>query len=188
MNNVLIFLLCVVVADFITGLVHWLEDTYGVPSWPFGLGKHVIEPNILHHENPTAMITMSTILKRNYQTGVPAIIVIAICVYFWGWANVWPLALILFLAGCLGNEVHAWNHTPRQKLPRWIRFLQDTAIIQTRKQHAIHHQKPYDQYYCTLTNVTNAVLESFKFWRKLEWLVARFGIKVKRGTPERRGY
>jgi len=180
-------IICVLVADFITGFVHWLEDTYGVPTWPFGIGKNVIEPNIVHHENPTKM-TMSGILSRNYQTAIPALLITLVIWCLYGWAFTWPIGLTLLLAGCLGNEVHSWNHTPREKLPKWIIFLQDTCIIQTRKQHAIHHKKPYDKYYCTLTNITNAVLELLGFWKRLEWAVAKCGIQVKRGSSERRGY
>ena len=179
-------IICVLVADFITGFVHWLEDTYGVPTWPL-IGNSVIEPNIVHHENPVKM-TMSGILGRNYQTAIPALVLTLVICYFYGWAFAWPIAFTLLLAGCMGNEIHAWNHTPREKLPKWIIFLQDTCIIQTRKQHAIHHKKPYDKYYCTLTNVTNAVLEALGFWKKLEWAVAKCGVQVKRGSPERRGY
>ena len=180
--------ICIIIADFITGLVHWIEDTYGVPSWKFGLKENIVEPNILHHENPTFMVTMSNALRRNYLTGVPAIVASLGCWIIFGWSVAWPIMLILLLSGWLGNEVHAWNHTPRADLPRWIVFLQDTALIQTRKQHALHHQKPYDKYYCTLTNITNAVLELVNFWRGLEWIISKFGIQVKRCTKERRGY
>lgn len=184
---VLTLIICTIVADFITGIVHWFEDTYGMPTWPLGIGKHVILPNIEHHENPTK-ITMSGILLRNYQTATMGIIFAFIVWYFFEWYIAWPICVTVLIAGLFGNEVHTWNHTPRSKLPKWIIFLQDTCILQTRKQHAIHHKKPYDKYYCTLTNVTNVVLELIGFWRKLEWCLAKCGLQVKRGTVDRRGF
>ena len=180
--------LCIIIADFITGFVHWLEDTYGLPDWPFGLGKHVVEPNIIHHEKPTLMVTMSNAFKRNFITAIPASIVVGIAFYFYGW-SCWPFALVLLLSGFLGNEIHAWNHTPTSKLHPFIVFLQDTAIIQSRKQHAIHHKKPYNKYYCTITNITNAVLERIYFWRTLEYLILKiFRVETKRCTEARNGY
>ncbi len=180
--------MCVILADFITGLVHWIEDTYGVPDWPFGLGKNVVEPNIIHHQHPNWMITMSNVIQRNYITAIPASIAIFIAYYFYGW-SCWPFATTILIAGFLGNEIHGWNHTPISKLNWFIRFLQDTAIVQTRHQHALHHKKPYNKYYCTLTNLTNPVLELIYFWRTLEFLLLKiFGLKTKRCTEVRNGY
>ena len=45
-------LLCVVlVTDFASGVLHWLEDGYGRANWPI-TGKLITIPNIIHHHNP----------------------------------------------------------------------------------------------------------------------------------------
>ena len=41
----------VLVADFGSGLLHWLEDSYGRSNWLI-TGKLVTIPNIIHHHNP----------------------------------------------------------------------------------------------------------------------------------------
>jgi plasmanylethanolamine desaturase len=41
----------VLVADFLSGLFHWLEDAYGRENWPI-TGWLVTKPNILHHHDP----------------------------------------------------------------------------------------------------------------------------------------
>lgn len=177
-------LICILVADFITGLIHWLEDSYGLPTWPL-IGKEVIEPNIDHHRRPGFIGSMSTIISRNYQTVVPALIAMAAVLYALG-ESAWPIALTLVLAS-LGNEVHTWNH--RHDNNRFVRFLQDSGLIQSRFQHGKHHKPPYESYYCTLTNFTNAVLESVRFWRGLEWLILKLtGISHRRCSAERMGY
>lgn len=177
------FILCVLIADFITGLVHWFEDTYITPSWPI-LGKYVGEPNILHHQKPGFIGTMTTLLSRNYQTVVPAIIVIAISTMTFGFW--WPLVFTLALAS-FGNEVHAWNH---RKKNNWIvSLLQDMCIIQTKNQHRIHHIPPYDTAYCTITNLLNPILDRLNFWRILEYIILKtLRVKVKRCSPERSGF
>ncbi len=43
-------ILIVLIADFISGLFHWLEDAYGREDWPI-TGWLVTKPNILHHHN-----------------------------------------------------------------------------------------------------------------------------------------
>jgi len=175
-------IVCMLIADFSTGFFHWVEDTYGVPSWPF-LGKSVIIPNIEHHKHPGLIGAMSTFISRNYQPFLIAIIFMSICALF-GWIH-WTMWFTAILAS-FGNEVHTWNHS-KTKNPV-IKFLWDAGIIQSKKQHAIHHIPPYDKYYCTLFNVTNAMLEVLNFWRSLEWLLGLIGIKPKRLSPERDGF
>jgi len=170
---------CVLVADFLTGVVHWFEDTYGLPSWPL-LGKAVIEPNIHHHLQPQDLAN-STFWQRNYQALVPLVVVLGLLWWFVG-SGAWPIMLTLVLAA-VGNEVHVWNHRKPSGNPWFVRFLQASCVIQTPRQHAQHHRAPYDRYFCTLTNLTNEVLELVRFWSGLEWLIWRVsGVRPKRMT------
>lgn len=182
MDVTLQILLCIAAADFVTGAVHWWEDTYGDPNWPL-IGKQVIEPNLLHHQSPSAFATMSTMLLRNYQ---PLMLATVVCGTAWavGWCP-WQLVLVAMLAA-VGNEVHAWSHVkPKNWLPK---LLQDMAIVQTPHQHAKHHQPPFDDYFCSLTNAVNPVLARLRFWSRLERLIAwTTGIEPKRMTEVRRG-
>ncbi len=178
-----VWFLCIIAADFITGLIHWFEDTYITPDWPI-LGKHVGEPNITHHEHPGWIGRMSNLISRNYQTVIPAVLVVLLVIYFQGWQG--PIIFTLLLAS-LGNEIHTWNH--RSGNPLWIRMLQEMAIIQTPQQHSKHHKKPYTACYCTITNFLNPILDHSRFWKGLEWIILKTtGTRVKRGTTARRGY
>lgn len=174
-------LLCILVADFLTGLIHWVEDTYGLPSWPL-LGASVIEPNILHHENQLHF-TMGSVLYRNYQVFAFGAAALAI-VYVTGWLT-WQLALTLCLAS-MGNEVHAWAH--KRPKSRVVRLLQDMKLLICPEQHARHHRKPYDTNFCTLTNWLNPVLDALAFWRGLELLLWCAGIDPQRMSAARRGF
>jgi ubiquitin-conjugating enzyme E2 variant len=37
--------------DMLSGLFHWLEDSYGCPEWPV-TGRLITQANILHHFDP----------------------------------------------------------------------------------------------------------------------------------------
>jgi len=45
-------------AEFVTGLVHWLEDAYVREDTPL-IGRHVARPNIVHHHYPRFMTRLS---------------------------------------------------------------------------------------------------------------------------------
>lgn len=174
-------LACIIIADFITGLVHWAEDSYATPVYePFD--DLVVHPNILHHADPMHF-TMGDVWHRNYHTFGLAAVVCAI-LYPFGLLT-WQVGLTAFLAS-MGNEIHAWSHKrPKNTL---IRLLQDMKLLISPEQHAKHHRKPYDKCYCTITNWVNPILDGLHFWRALEWIIGLFGVKVKRLSPERGGY
>jgi ubiquitin-conjugating enzyme E2 variant len=174
-------LACVLVADFITGLIHWFEDTYAIPFWQ-PVDDLIVHPNILHHADPLHF-TMGSVLYRNYHTFALAGLVMLIA---WplGYLT-WQFALIAVLAS-MGNEIHAWSHKrPSNTL---IRLLQDMKLLISPEQHAKHHRKPYDKCYCTITNWVNPILDGIQFWRALEFCIGLIGIKTKRLSPERSGF
>lgn len=182
MSITLQIIICILIADFLTGFFHWLEDTYCLETTPL-IGKGVCKPNIDHHQFPTLIAKMPNLIKNNYQA---MSIALAVCIifYFFGFFC-WQLILVAILAG-FGGQVHLWNH--QVKSSYFVEFLKDAGLIQSQKQHSKHHIPPYDKYYCALINFNNAWLDRINFWKKLEWLFDKFGLKVKRGSKERKGY
>ena len=43
------------IADLLSGLIHWAEDRYFRTDWPW-IGNYIAAPNELHHEQPTAFL------------------------------------------------------------------------------------------------------------------------------------
>lgn len=174
-------MICILIADFITGMFHWFEDTYGTisDSW---LSKNIWEPNILHHKDPSFIVIMSNFINRNYLQWIFSGLVLT-GFYFIG-ILCWQWILIGVLAS-FANEVHAWNHSKKNNYI--IDLLQDMCIVQTKLHHSKHHIKPYCKNYCILTNWVNPILERIYFWRVLEFILSPI-LKVKRGSPERDGY
>lgn len=166
-------IIAVLLADFLSGAMHWLEDRYGNPAWPI-LGPLVIEPNIRHHTDQMAF-TVGGYWERNWTTIVPALIAAALAYL----AGCWVLALTFaFLSQA--NEVHAWAH---QKCSRPIRGLQLLGLLQSPDQHAAHHKTPFDTNYCVMTDILNPVLSRIGFWPAVEGAIAR--LTGLRPRPER---
>jgi len=148
-------------ADLVTGAVHWWEDRYGDPSWPI-VGRHVVQPNILHHREPRAFLA-GNIVERNWTAAAPALLVAAAFAAA-GW---WWLALVGLFAAC-ANEVHAWSH---QRCSRPVRALQLLGVLASAEDHARHHRSPFRSDFCVLTGWLNPLLESIRFWRGVEYVI-----------------
>lgn len=169
------FFVCLWAADFVTGLAHWLEDTYCLENYPL-IGSFICEPNIEHHVDPQLMVREGTFFSRNLLQWT---LCGGLYTLLWlvGMGGIFTFTILLMAS--FGNEIHRWNHM--SKTSGFVTFMKDTGLIQIQKQHSLHHKQPHNQYYCVMTSLLNAVLERVNFWRKLEWLVkSTTGIAPKR--------
>ena len=65
------FFVCLWAADFVTGMAHWLEDTYCLENYPL-IGSFICEPNIEHHVDPQLMVREGTSYPAIYCNGPSA--------------------------------------------------------------------------------------------------------------------
>jgi ubiquitin-conjugating enzyme E2 variant len=170
-------LLSWLLADFITGIIHWLEDKCLSNYSEVHFLQTVIDDNNLHHENPSALCDFS--LWRNIDTSVAATWPICTALYFLNAPQV--LYMAIFFAS-FANIIHRYSHETKSKIPKFIRILQNTGIICSKKHHFGHHYfrgKILDRgdakvRYCVMTNWLNPILDYIKFFPRLE---ALFNIK-----------
>lgn len=170
-------LLCVpagmLLADFLSGLIHWSADTWGSESMPI-LGKRLLHPFRVHHINP------ADFLRRQFidTNGDVAFLAIPVLV-----AAFWiPLdsesmvATAMFVTafssvGLMTNQIHQWAHMRRAPLP--VRWLQRTGLILSHDAHEKHHHPPYVQNYCIATGWCNRPLQAIRFFTRLEAMITR---------------
>ncbi|HEY6233823.1 MAG TPA: fatty acid desaturase CarF family protein [Candidatus Elarobacter sp.] len=173
---------CLFAVDFITGVVHWAEDTWTALGRSKLLDTYVVRDNIEHHRKPGA------IRRGTYWESNRVCIVLALgaaCVLVLFGVHAWQAYVIVALAS-QSNQVHKWAHCANPPLA--VAWLQRFGILQSTPHHAEHHKRPYAKRYSTTTNFLNPVLDAVRFWRGLEWLIERCGVKVQRTTPAREGY
>lgn len=154
-------------ADFVSGLVHWLEDAYADESMPV-IGPLVARANIVHHHFPR-YFTRLTWWQSSWVLCLLSGVILAIT-WAAGWLG-WQVGLLCLLSAN-ANEIHKWAHRTSTENGPLITFLQRIRLIQTARHHAKHHTDPKDCHYCTTTNLLNPMLDHIGFWAGLEWLLA----------------
>ncbi len=167
--------LCSVVlfSDFVSGLIHWLEDAYAKPGMP--LLSKIAEENQLHHAKPRAFLT-KTWWQSSWDIALAGLLVVTAA--WWLEALSWAVMLFAFLV-TNANQVHKWAHKNRTENSKIVLFLHQFNLLQSPRHHALHHFGSKNTHYCVLTNFLNPVLERINFWRRLERFNSHlFGLKA----------
>jgi len=151
-------------ADFLSGVLHWIEDRFGPgrEDWPV-LGPLIFTPNLIHHDVPTLFLD-SGFVERNWTTWAVVVpLAAALLLLFGSHPLIWAAAV----GGAMANEIHAWAHR-RTMLPVWARTLQDWGVIQSPGHHAVHHIPDHRRNFCIVTNWLNPILDHYEFWYRIE--------------------
>jgi len=162
-----------VAADFFSGLVHWMGDTWGSPDLPL-VGAWVIRPFREHHVDQTA-ITRHDFIETNGANcliSLPAAVGSLLI-------PVQPGEEVgLFAATLLGslilwvfatNQFHKWAHLTNP--PFFIAGLQRLHLILPPDHHATHHTAPFSRYYCITAGWLNWPLTKMRFFPALEQVI-----------------
>lgn len=159
----------ILLVDFITGFVHWLEDSYWSVDTPI-LGKWIVEPNLAHHRNGQDFLKKSWFESSWDLLIVGMVIVVgANFLHCLTW-EVWVFALLIINA----NQIHKWAHITRyEDKPKIVGFLQKIYVLQRTNHHGKHHRKPNDSHFCTVTNLLNPILDSLHFWQGLAYILGK---------------
>ena len=166
------FMLGFVAADFTSGFVHWLADTWGTPEWPI-IGKALIRPFREHHVDQKE-ITRHDFIETNGNNCFISIVPAASAALLPD-GTVWFFAAAVTFSMCFAifgtNQFHKWAHMDAP--PRLVRLLQRANLVLPPEHHAIHHTAPYAKYYCITVGWLNEALFRLRFFQTLEKVVTR---------------
>lgn len=161
-------------ADFISGVVHWMGDTWGSPETPV-LGQVFIRPFREHHVDQ-ASITRHDFFEVNGNNSLVSLPVL-IAAHFLplNAASPWSVMAATFIGGFLlwifaTNQFHKWAHLAER--PWWIAAMQRMHLILPYGHHQVHHAAPYEKYYCITSGWMNAPLHRIRFFPTLERVIS----------------
>jgi hypothetical protein len=161
------------VADFLSGFAHFLADNFGSYDTPI-IGPNFIQPFREHHTDPTGIVGHDFVVANgnNSLASLPFMLVVWVLVpvetnyygYLFG-----VFFLFLCLAAFLTNQFHKWAHM--EDPPAFVGWLQVRGVILSKGHHDIHHESPYDTYYCITAGFWNPLLDRTRFFERTERLI-----------------
>jgi plasmanylethanolamine desaturase len=162
-------------ADFLSGFVHFLADNFGSYDTPI-LGPNFIEPFREHHVDPKGIVGHDFVDANgnNSLATLPFMLFVWIVVPLETWYFGYLFGaffLFLCLAAFLTNQFHKWAHMDGP--PAFVAWLQARGVILSQEHHDIHHESPYDTYYCITAGFWNPLLDRIRFYERTERLIRR---------------
>jgi ubiquitin-conjugating enzyme E2 variant len=162
------------VADFLSGFVHWAFDTWGSVDTPF-FGKLAIRTFRHHHVDEKAITRHDFIETNGHNFGLAFMFSASGLVYldaataslldvFAGMA----LAFTSFFVS-MTSQIHKWAHMDRA--PRIVQVMQRARLVLSPSHHAGHHAAPYNKNYCITVGWLNGPLRCVRFFEILEWTI-----------------
>ncbi len=168
-------------ADFMSGLVHWLFDTWGSVTTPV-VGQLAIRTFREHHVDARAMTRHGFVETNGHNVTLSMIPsgVGLVALHHPGLLSSLLAMSCFSMALCVGmtSQIHKWAHM--DDIPRVVRKLQDAGLIIGARHHDRHHLRPHDSHYCITVGWMNAPLELVRFFRGLERLItATTGVRAR---------
>ena len=175
------------VADFASGFVHWLGDTYGDENTPV-LGEGFIKPFRHHHVDPQDIVAHDWVEVNGNNSIVLALYMVPVALIFTdptSMIHLFILSMSVFftLGVFMTNQFHKWSHM--EKPPPSVAKLQQWGIILGQEHHNVHHTAPFDTYYCITCGWLNPPLRRIQFFETIEGILRRFfGLQTSREKSE----
>lgn len=170
-------LLGYLVADVVSGIVHWFCDTFFHDDTPL-IGRAFIQPFREHHVDPLA-ITRHDFFEVNGNTCL-ALLPVVTLVLLVGQPRpgeavpalfAQTVALAFALATFATNQFHKWAH--QEQPAAAVRWLQRTGLILSPAHHRSHHCRSYRQAFCITAGWLDPVLDRARVFERIERAVRR---------------
>lgn len=151
------------IADFMSGLIHWLADHYGDRNMPI-LGRLFIGPFRDHHDDPEALLRQDWIelLEGSAFLGLP--LSVALFLMHVSGSPLLPSVVVITLTlvpifGAFAVAAHRWAHAASVPIP--AKVLHAAGLLIKPHSHTIHHRGDHTSHFCILSGWCNPFLNGF---------------------------
>ncbi len=162
-------------ADFMSGFVHWAFDTWGDIDTPV-FGRLAIRTFRHHHVDKTAITRHDFVETNGHNFGLGFPFMIGTSLYLRPESAtlfdvfVAESLLMMVVFSAVTSQIHKWAHTAEP--PRFVKLLQRARLVLSPEHHELHHGAPYNRNYCITVGWLNGPLRTVRFFETLEWIIS----------------
>ncbi len=157
-----------ILADFISGLVHFWCDHIGKTTTPI-LGPIFVKHFLAHHDNPRDITEHDFVETNGNNFLASAMLLLPLFIHLSFVQNAPGAISYMYFSACiflaLTNQSHKWAHQVHCK--KYVVLLQKIRILLPNHLHALHHETPHESYFCITSGILNELLEKTGFFRFL---------------------
>ena len=167
-------LIGILAADFTSGFVHWMFDTWGSVDTPV-VGSLAIRTFRHHHVDEKAITRHDFVETNGHNFGLSfPVAIIGLFVVRPATATLSDVFIGMALLGLVvfnacTSQIHKWSH--QDERPRFVQLLQRTRLILSPEHHAVHHAAPHTRNYCITVGWLNGPLRAVRFFETLERVI-----------------
>ena len=186
--NFIMLLVSYFVADIVSGVVHWLIDSYSIHPFlletPYltPIGNAFQESVIafrMHHIKPHRMSSHDVLNTSGSTFCLVAFVqMVTLLVNL---SPLWNVFIgLIALMNIFSNEFHKISHMNSKQMNLLQKTINSTQIFLTKEKHRSHHHEPEEQGYTMLSGLFNPLLDHprIRLWERLEYIMYwLFGIK-----------
>ena len=173
-------------ADFLTGIFHWFEDTYLDYCLSFPIFGDIAKDNEMHHYFPRSILAYSYL--ENIYITFAGTLAILILLYSFNKSILYKYKYIIgsfSFFSINSNFIHRLSHMRECENNVIIKSLQKYGLLCSHQHHKMHHTQIHEKY-CVITEYSNFVLDNIHFWRGFEYIIYCItGIQpIRKKTPD----
>lgn len=161
----------ILLADFTSGFVHWMFDTWGNLDTPV-FGRLAIRTFRHHHVDQKAITTHDFIETNGHNISLTTIYSVSGLFMMRSGVGTRLDAFIGISLVCatfftaFTSQIHKWAHMDAP--PRAVMIFQRARLILSPDHHATHHSAPYHRNYCITVGWMNGFLHATRFFETIE--------------------
>jgi hypothetical protein len=162
------------VADFVSGFLHWMFDTWWSETTP--IVRRMVIMVREHHVYPGRIFKFGIFHDAGTLSWITVFLTLPLYVAVW-LTKVTTMAQGYFVLGAVVTtvlivfmlEFHKAGHSPCA--PSWVRALQKLGLVLSPKHHLAHHHGAHDRNYCLINGHVDRTLGALGIWRFFERIV-----------------
>jgi len=171
-NIIIQIILGFFIADLLTGMTHWFEDSYLGYCTDVPILGDIAKDNELHHYFPRSILAYSYVELMTFSFPMTLMVIGLLFVLNRKAFNSYYVCIFSYaFFSSIANILHMFSHMRDCETSNVFKHVQRLGVLCSHSHHSTHHTTNKNEKYCIISEYSNYALDNMKFWRLLEYII-----------------